>query len=195
MTETPVTRVPEITEACYRRFLRLPASRPLDGPLGENATYAREWHAANSRPWVVTTAVTIATTGDNLFLDGELFFTPALAARIGGRRNGILIAVSAGPESEAEAAARWNADEPDLYYFLECYASAIVETLLRETCLSLRAREFLCPGYREWPLDQMPRVLSLITRKVSLPGPLQALESGMLMPRKSQVALVALPTS
>lgn len=192
MTESPITQVPEISEACYRRFLRLPASRPMEGRLEENATFVRSWFAAHARPWAVSVSVTLSTDGDNLLIDEDAFPSAQLVTRIGSRSRGILVAVSAGPEPEAEAAARWQADEPDLYYFIECYASAVVETLLRNTCAQLGAKEFWCPGYREWPLAQMPRLLELLTRKTPLPGPLQVLESGMLMPRKSQVALVPL---
>ncbi|HRP06469.1 MAG TPA: hypothetical protein PLV87_16265 [Opitutaceae bacterium] len=194
MTESPTTQVPEISEACFRRFLRLPASRPMEGPLEENATFVRNWYATHARPWIVSAHVALSVEGENLLVDGEAFPSGQLAARIGDRRSGFLIAVSAGPEAEEEAASRWHADEPDLYYFIECYASAVVETLLRNTCTRLGSKEFWCPGYREWPLAQMPRLLDLLTRKVTLPGPLRVLESGMLMPRKSQVALVPLAT-
>ncbi|MBP7141681.1 MAG: hypothetical protein KBA71_07215 [Opitutaceae bacterium] len=194
MTESPITPVPEISEACYRRFLRLPASRPMEGRLEENAIFVRTWFAAHARPWSVSAPVTLAVEGDTLLADGEAFLSPQLVSRIGTRGCGMLLAVSAGPEAEQEAAARWRADEPDLYYFIECYASAVVDTLLRKACTQLGSREFWCPGYREWPLVQMPRLLDLLQRKTSLPGPLRVLESGMLTPRKSQIALVPLAT-
>ena len=41
----------------------------------------------------------------------------------------ILVAVGAGAEAEEEARRRWADEKPDEYFFLEMYASAVVEHL------------------------------------------------------------------
>ncbi len=183
---------PCVREAGYRRFLRLPARHPLDGPLAENAGWARAWFAAHARPWLCAAEVSLTAGPAALLIDGEPFGTAALAARFAGASRGALAAVSAGPEAEAEAAARWKADEPDRYFFLECYASAATDALLAEARQRLGAGEFFCPGYRGWPIEESVRLLALLERKITLPGPLRALPSGMLQPKKSQIALLAL---
>ena len=85
MTDASINPIPEISEACFRRFLRLPASRPMEGPLEENATFVRTWYATHARPWIVSAPVALAVEGDNLLVDGEPFSSGQLAARIGDR--------------------------------------------------------------------------------------------------------------
>jgi hypothetical protein len=105
----------------------------------------------------------------------------------------VLIAVSAGPEPEAEAAARWAGEEPDRYYFLECFAAAAVEALLAEARDRLGVQRHYCPGFRGWPVTDNQVLLEALEAAGALPGPLAVLSSGMLKPKKSQLALCALP--
>ena len=46
------------------------------------------------------------------------------------------------------------------------------------------------PGYPEWDIDEQPRLLELINRaRPATPMPLEVLESGMLRPKKSLLAV------
>ena len=99
------------------------------------------------------------------------------------------------PEAEAAANQCWENDEPDHYYFLECYAAAVVDELLTETRGKLGATTHYSPGYPEWSISANAPLLATIKKSVNLPGPLSALDSGMLSPKKSQIAVFALPDS
>ena len=167
---------PVVSERTYRRFLRLPARRRLDGALAENATWAREWFAAHGHPWRVI-----------LPLPGDL--ATRLAERFDGSGPLVLIAASAGAEAETEAAVRWAEGEPDRYFFLESYASAVVEALLDAGRKEAGSAHFLCPGYPGWPIEDNHLLLEALQAAGPLPGPLTVLSSGMLKPKKSQLAV------
>jgi len=165
----------------YKRFLRFPPARALEGPLADNAAWASDWFAAHVRPW--SAAIRVDDT---------------VRALVGPRFPGItdlaIIVASAGPEAEAEAAARWAANEPDRYYFLECYAAATVEALLAAGRRRVGADKHLCPGFRDWPITDNHVLLAALRAADALPGPLMVLSSGMLSPKKSQLAVCALRT-
>lgn len=190
---------PVVDEAAYKRFLRLPLRRALDGPLAENATWAREWFAAHARPWICAGEVRVEIAADGLQLAGRRLGDAALAARFAGATAAAIVAVSAGPELEAEVAARWEAGEPDRYFFLDAYAAAVVQALLAgaggrlAACVAGRTvMPYYCPGYRGWPIGETAPVLAALEAAGALPGELETLESGMLRPKKSQLALLGL---
>lgn len=171
-------RHPAVAERDYKRFLRFPVTRSLEGPLAENAAWARAWFAAHARPWIAACRLDAAESA-------------AWAQHLEEADAGelIAVAVSAGPEAEAEAAARWQADEPDRYFFLECYAAAVVEALLAEARQRLGAERHACPGYPGWPIAENVRLSSIVRAAGALGGPLEVLPSGMLLPKKSQLAV------
>src|SRR5262245_42286532 len=114
-----------------------------------------------------------------------------------------LVAVSAGSECEQKARELWLEGKPDEYFFLEVYGSAVVEHLITTTgarlCAWAEARQMAVlphysPGYPEWPIDEQPRLLDVInrTRQQAGPIPLDVLESGMLRPKKSLLAVFGL---
>ena len=174
-----LNRHPVVSERDYKRFLRFPPARPFEGPLAENAAWARAWFAAHARPW------SSAIRADES--------VHALAgARFPGAGELAVVAVSAGPEAEAEAGARWTAGEPDRYFFLECLAAAAVEALLAEARHLLGADKHLCPGYPGWPIQDNATLLAALAGAGALPGPLAMLPSGMLTPKKSQLAVCAM---
>ena len=190
---------PAVTDAGYKRFLRMPLSRALDGPLAENAVWAREWFAAQARPWLCAGEVPVEIAPDALRLAGRPLGNAAMAGRFAGATAAAIVAVSAGPELEAEVAARWEAGEPDRYFFLDAYAAAVVVALLAEAERRLKAwgadrmvLPYYCPGYRGWPVTETTPVLAMLEAAGALPGPLATLESGMLRPKKSQLALFGL---
>ncbi|MGH8020970.1 MAG: hypothetical protein ACREIA_22340 [Opitutaceae bacterium] len=215
---------PVVRDADFKRFLRFPPRRILEGPLAENAAWARVWFAAHGRPWFFARAMPVTVVADSGVLVGdENFGGAALAARLADVDGAVVVAASAGPETDAEAAARWAEGEPDRYFFLECYAAAVVEALLAEAGRRIaawagsgmgilpmlgssrthgrdaRATSELeppptvlphhCPGFAGWPATEAPLFLSVVRGRDPLPGPLEALDTGALRPKKSKLAL------
>lgn len=171
-------RHPRISDRAYKRFLRFPPARAFAPPLAENARWAREWYAAHGRPWSCAWRADGAAAFD---LGPPGCNDEPLA----------VVAVSAGAEAETEAAARWQAGEPDRYFFLESLASAVVEALLAEARARLGAARHDCPGYPGWPIGHNVRLLATLQAAGALAGPLEMLPSGMLVPKKSQLAVCA----
>jgi hypothetical protein len=113
----------------------------------------------------------------------------------------VLAAVSAGAEIEREAQKLWREEKPDEYYFLEVLVSAVVERLTeiagRRLCAWAESRGMAVlphysPGYPGWDVAQQSRLLGLLKTAGSLPGNLEALESGALLPKKSLLAVFGL---
>jgi hypothetical protein len=110
----------------------------------------------------------------------------------------VLVAVSAGPELEEEAQVLWRDGKPDEYFFLEVYGSAVVEHLVTTTGARLCAwadaeraavLPHYSPGYPEWTISEQPDLLELIRRRRCDHVRVEALESGMLKPKKSLLAV------
>jgi len=192
----PVVRMSE-----FKRLLRLPPDYEFEDELAGHVAWVQSWFAAHGRPWLSAVAIERCEAhGDDVQLDGVRVHSRELARRFRKARSAIVVAASAGPEAEAEAAVRWQADEPDRYYFMESYASAIVEALIAE------ARGRLCawadtqgrvllphysPGYHGWSVGDQAKVFSLFPA-ATMVGPLEVMDSGMLRPKKSQLAVFAL---
>lgn len=170
---------PLVSDATLKRYLRIPVRRPFSPPVQEANDWAREWFREKARPWTCA-------------LEGDERLRQWLAPRFPQSERLVVVAVSAGREAEAEAAARFAADEPDRYYFLECLASAVVDTLLATARVRLGVERHHCPGYPGWPIEDNVPLLAAAQRLIQLPGPLDVLPSGMLKPKKSQLA-VCLP--
>ncbi len=190
---------PPISDADYRRFLRYPPHRPLTEPMQAVAAWARGWFRAHARPWCCALAVEARVVGNRLLLGTSPFGTESVARKLAGVQSGAIVIASAGGEGEAEAAERWSAGEPDSYFFLESYAAAMAEALVRQAELRLAPRvdghglfPRCGPGYAGWPIDELPRLLGLATRAGAFPGNLRALSSGALQPKKSHVIFVGI---
>lgn len=115
----------------------------------------------------------------------------------------MVVAVSAGPECEAMAHQRWQDNKPDEYFFLETFGSAVVEQLIVVAGGRLCAwaeREGLAvlphysPGYSGWDIADQAGLWELIRPGPgqALPGALEVMSSGMLRPKKSQLAVFGL---
>ena len=193
---------PPVLEAEFKRLLRVPGDYEFVGQMAENAAWVRAWFAEHGRPWVCARAmVKCEVSGDIVLLEGATLSSRELARRFRHARGAAVVAASAGSEAEAEAAQRWADDEPDRYYFMEAYASAVVEALIGV------ARARLCawadgagamllphysPGYHGWSVADQAQVFQLVGRGEALPGPLEVMTSGMLRPKKSQLAVFAM---
>jgi hypothetical protein len=110
-----------------------------------------------------------------------------------------LVAVSAGKECEERARQLWLEGKPDEYFFLEIFGSAVVEHLVTSTGARLCAwaegnrmavLPHYSPGYSGWDAADQNRLFARIWDGAKrLPGELRVLESGMLQPKKSLLAV------
>ncbi len=190
----------------YIRLLGYPRGYVMEGRALELATWARDWYAEHGQPWVYARQVERFTVdGDTICVDGERFASARLKNTLeqAGAHSVILVAVGAGAKAEEEAGRLWQEEKPDEYFFLEMFASAVVERLTTTTggrlCdwaeqHGMAVLPHYSPGYPEWDVAQQPRLLQLIrrTEREEFPSRLESLESGMLRPRKSQLAVFGL---
>jgi hypothetical protein len=196
----------DVQLAEYQRLLGYPPDRVLDERASELVAASREWFDRNGRPWIYarhTESLEIA--GDTVRIDGVPFtsFRLAKLLREAGAHSVFLVAASAGEALEREAQRLWQAEKPDEYFFLEVFGSAVVEHLITmkgaELCALAEAREqailpHYSPGYPEWDIAQQPALLRLIRSTHGEPPPseLDVLDSGMLRPKKSLLAVFGL---
>lgn len=193
----------DVQESEYIRLLGYPPHRELEGRGRELADLTRTWFEKNGKPWVYLRQLKeLEVTDTGLVTDGVAFtskrvreqFTEAEASI------GIVVAASAGKECEEYAQQLWKEGKPDEYFFMEMYGSAIVEHLVT------RAGATLCewadpqgiailphysPGYPEWDIVEQLNFLDLIksgANGVGI-GEIHSLDTGMLKPKKSLLAL------
>jgi hypothetical protein len=199
----PAINVPS---AEFARLLGYPRGHVVEGRALELADEARQWYARHGRPWIYARRAERLDVADGgVTIDGESFASPPLAHTLRqAQADGVvLVAVSAGPEIETEAARAWRDEKPDEYFFLETYASAVVEHLITITgaqlCAwadaeSLAVLPHYSPGYPQWDVAEQRRLLTLIKcNNDRAIGPrLDALDSGMLRPKKSLLAVFGL---
>lgn len=189
----------------YHRLLGYPRGAALSERAEELEACTRAWFAAHGRPWIYARqAADVEASDDAVIVDGVRLTSPRLRRTLhDAAGNGVvLVAVGAGPELEAEAHARWEADRPDEYFFLEVYGSAVVEHL------AMMAGARLCawadgerlavlphdsPGYPDWDIAEQARLHALINSRASKGAiPIDVLDSGMLRPKKSLLAVFGL---
>ena len=192
----------------FTRLLGYPRGWTLEGRARELADWARDWYAKHGRPWFYARQAENLefeageTTGDTIRIDGVEFNSKRLhsAFEQAGAHSAVLVAVGAGPEAEEEARRLWKEEKPDEYFFLEMFASAVVEHLTTFAGARLcdwaeqRGMAVLphsSPGYPDWDVAEQPRLLQLIrqTRSEQFPSRVDAFDSGMLRPKKTQLAV------
>jgi hypothetical protein len=190
----------------YVRLLGYPRGWELEGRARELAGWARNWYANNGRPWsYARQAENLEITGDSIHIDGMLFTSKRLRDTLqeAEAHGVILVAVGAGPEAEEEALQRWKDEKPDEYFFLEVFASAVVEHLATATgailCDWAERHDMAVlpnysPGYPEWDIAEQPRLLDLVrrTRNEPFPSHLEVFDTGMLRPKKALLAVFGL---
>jgi hypothetical protein len=197
----------------YTRLLGYPRDWVLEGRARELADWARDWYAKNGRPWFYarqaeSMEIDVDPTRSNTIrpnsirIDGVDFNSKRLrgAFEQAGAHSAIMVAVGAGPEAEEYARLCWSEDRPDEYFFLEMFASAVVEhltTIAGARLCDWAERQGMAvlphssPGYPEWDVAEQPRLLELIkqTRNDRFPSSVDAFDTGMLRPKKTQLAV------
>jgi len=196
----------DVLDEEYARLLGYPRGFVLEGRARELADWARAWYAEHGRPWMYAReAQNLAISGNTINIDGAQFNSSRLQSTLAQAEahSAILVAVGAGPEAEEEARRRWAEEKPDEYFFLEMYASAVVERLATMAGARLcdwaeqRGMAVLphySPGYSEWDVAEQPRLLELLmrTRNEQFPSPVEVFETGMLRPKKTMLAVFGL---
>ena len=191
-----------VAAAEYQRLLGYPRDYVMEGRAAELAAGAREWYGRNGRPWMFGRQVgAVAVNGDEVRIEGEVFRSGRVARtlREAEADAAVLVAVGAGPEVEEETQRLWTEEKPDEYFFLEMYGSAVVEhlTTLAGARLcgwaesnAMAVLPHYSPGYPGWDLGEQPRLRALFGDE--LPQRLDVLDSGMLRPKKSLLAVFGL---
>jgi hypothetical protein len=189
-----------VQPAEYIRLLGYPRGWVLDGRALELSDWARDWYAQHGRPWTYARGASgIRVDAAAVVVDGVRFKSARLRATFAeaGADRAFLVAVSAGPELEEEAQRRWRDGKPDEYFFLEVFGSAVVEHLVTMAGARLCAwaddesaavLPHYSPGYPEWSIDEQSSLLGLI-RAARHGLPVDVLDSGMLRPKKSLLAV------
>ncbi|MGD9633923.1 MAG: hypothetical protein AB7G28_15660 [Pirellulales bacterium] len=193
----------DVAPAEYKRLLGYPADFEFADRSAELAELARAWYAEHGRPWVYARqSDRLELAHGRVGIDGVWFESERLFATLAQAQADavVLVAVSAGPELEQHAQQLWLEEKPDEYFFLEVYGSAVVEHLVTMKGAELCAWADGCgqailphysPGYPEWEISQQSALLRLICEDEAehFPGQLDALDSGMLRPKKSLLAV------
>lgn len=196
----------DVDPAEYKRLLGYPRERALSARARELVRHASAWYAAHARPWTYSRqAGRLEIVNGSVVIDGTPLYSRRLQTTLAqaGADSAVLVAVSAGAEIEQEANRAWQEGKPDEYFFLEVFGSAVVEHLTTragaELCAwaegeGLAVLPHVSPGYTGWDMADQPRLLELIPRSGgrALPGQLATLDSGMLRPKKSLLAVFGL---
>lgn len=192
-----------VIEDEYKRLLGYPHDFKIEGRSRELIDWVENWYKENGKPWVYTCHTDkINILGNKLQINGVEFSSKKLLKQLRDANAGsvMLVAVSAGEELESKAHQFWQDGNPDEYFFMEVYGSAVVEHLVAAAgarfCAwadenSLAVLPHYSPGYPGWDIRDQNKFLNLIQQINSkgLPGNILALETGMLKPKKSLLAI------
>ena len=190
-----------VLEGEYKRLLGFPTDYTLEGRTRELADWARHWYRENGRPWIYAREVELELAGDEVRLGPAIFTAERLRTQLNDAQatHAMLITISAKKECEEQARQLWLKKKPDEYFFLEVFGSAVVEHLVTHTGARIcawaeeGARAVLphySPGYSGWDtVDQNRLFAAIVNGAKQLPGELQVMESGMLQPKKSLLAV------
>jgi hypothetical protein len=193
-----------VLETEYKRLLGFPANYTLEGRTRELADWAKQWYAENGRPWIYAREGDVQLTPDEVRLHGANFGAERLRVQLNEAQaeRAVLVAVSAGIECEEWARQLWLEGKPDEYFFLEVFGSAVVEHLVTNTgariCAwaeqgAMAVLPHNSPGYSGWDTADQNRLFAAILAGADqLPGELRVMESGMLQPKKSLLAVFGL---
>jgi len=192
-----------VPEAEYQRLLGYPKAHSPTARSLELAASARQWYAANGRPWIYAREVAGLEFRDGrVRIGGQEFSSSKLYDSLTGARarSVVLVAVSAGKECEERARQLWQEAKPDEYFFLEVFGSAVVEHLVTlasgRLCgwadqAGLALLPHYSPGYSGWDIADQVKLWQLIhpDQNHEFPGALAVLKTGMLHPKKSLLAV------
>ena len=204
MFELTETNPPvDVQDAEYQRLLGYPKNHDLAGRPRELADAARKWFSENGRPWIYAREIgALELRDEKLHIAGNEFSSRQLHDSFAGSQahSAMLVAVSAGKECEEKARQLWQESKPDEYFFMEIFGSAVVEHLVTlasgRICgwadqNKMAVLPHYSPGYSGWDIADQIKLWNLIRQNNGggFPGELDVLESGMLRPKKSLLAV------
>ncbi len=192
-----------VQESEYKRLLGFPAQYELAGRTKELADWARQWYTGHGKPWIYALqADGLALADGHVRINGVTFSSKRLSEQLAEAQaeNAVLVAVSAGKQCEGKALQLWQEEKPDEYFFLEVYGSAVVEHLIAGAAYRicdwadqhrLAVLPHYSPGYPGWDIADQNRILGLIRQqmKCEFPEEIRVMDTGMLQPKKSLLAL------
>ena len=192
-----------VLQAEYKRLLGYPSYYELEGNAQKLADSASQWYAENGKPWIYAIQFDkLDYRQENLRIDNIELLSKKLRKQFAQAQvcSAIVLVVSAGNECEKKAKQLWEEEKPDEYFFLEIYGSAVVEHLITTAGFrfcdwaeknDMTVLPHYSPGYPGWRVEDQHQLLKLIKQNTSivLPGDIEILESGMLKPKKSMLAL------
>lgn len=194
-----------VSDAEYARLLAWPRGRPLEGLVADRAHGARAWYAAHGNPWVAARRVDIRQVESSAvtLASGATFHGVRFAERVraGSAHAVVAVALTAGDAVASEARRLWDASLPDESYFLDRFAAAVTEELLRWasvwSCRSAESRGetvlfHLSPGCGGWPFDEQPTLMGMVSDDGTSTERVRMLPSGGLEPVHSLLAVLAL---
>ena len=204
--EPPASAVAEQVRAEeYARLLLLPRRKLMEEDLAHRARAARAFYAAQGRPWIAARRVEIAGIDKDSVrvVEGPVFESASLAERLraGEAHALVAIAVTAGAQAEVESRRLWRDDRPDEGFFVERFAAAVAEQLVRLAaawvCRSSEPRAETAlfqasPGCSGWPMEDQQKLMALLAGGAVTLGPIRMLPSGMLSPGASLLAVLGL---
>lgn len=193
----------DVQEAEYQRLLGYPKHHAVDDRARELADAARNWFSKNGRPWICAREIgALELTDGKLRIGGREFSSRRLhdLFAVAAAHSAIVVAVSAGKECEEAARQLWLESKPDEYFFLEIFGSAVVEHLIAlasgKICgwadqQQMAVLPHFSPGYSGWNVAEQVQLWNLISQdnRRAFPGELSVLDSGMLRPKKSLLAV------
>ena len=196
----------KVQESEYKRLLGLPPSYELDGRTRELADAAARWYAEHGRPWIYAGQTkNVELTNDRLKLSETEFSSQQLHDQFASANasTAVMVAVSAGTECEEHTRELWQESKPDEYFFLEMFGSAVVENLITlasgKICAWADANGMVAlphysPGYSGWDVSDQIILWEIIRSQTghALPGALHVMDTGMLRPKKSLLAVVGI---
>ena len=194
----------DVLESEYQRLLGYPKKHEITGRARELADAARNWYSENGQPWFYARQTDEVELMEAALRIGAVEFSSRrLRGQFAEARadSAVLVAVSAGKECEEHARQLWQEGKPDEYFFLEIFGSAVAEHLIAvasgRICawadgLGAAALPHHSPGYSGWDILDQIKLWDLIrqNRAGQFAGRLEVLESGMLRPKKSLLAMV-----
>ncbi len=195
-----------VQEGEYARLLGYPPHHVSEGRALELAHWARQWYSENGRPWIYARqSESLELAGEHVKIDGAGFSSKPLHDRFEAARahTSVVVAVSAGPECEAKAGELWQEGKPDEYFFMEMYGAAVVEHLITTAggriCdwaekNGMAALPHFSPGYSGWDVSDQVGLWQLIRggADANFATNLEVMDTGMLRPKKSLLAVIGI---
>lgn len=192
-----------VQEAEFKRLLGYPRRHILEGRALELAAGVKQWYSEHGRPWIYARQMDgLELANERLKIAGTEFSSKQLHDQFDTAQahSVFLVAASAGKECEEKAREFWQAGKPDEYFFMEMYGSAVVEHLVTvaggRICgwadsQKMVALPHYSPGYSGWDVADQIKLWQLIrqNRTRDFPGPLDVMDTGMLRPKKSLLAV------